>query len=128
MAEKKSVATDANANTNADANADAVNTQVGEATNTDTTADADAVNNADEATKAENAPVADATTEVTAEIAEATTEKAPKDTSEMVVYAVDSTAVRIGDEYFYSSDWMITIPARLVEEAEKMGFVRVENA
>lgn len=75
---------------------------------------------------AENAPVADATTEVTAEIAEATTEKAPKDTSEMVVYAVDSTAVRIGDEYFYATDWTITIPASLAEQAEAMGFQKVE--
>lgn len=75
---------------------------------------------------AENAPVADATTEATAEIAEATTEKAPKDTSEMVVYAVDSTAVRIGDEYFYASDWTITIPANLADQAEAMGLRKVE--
>ncbi len=127
MAEKKAVATDTMP---ADANADAVN-------NADVANNADAVANDTTATSTDAVSNADATNNDEAtntDTAEApkndtTTEKASKgDTSAMVVYTVDSTAVRIGDEYFYSSDWTITIPARLVEEAEKMGFVRVENA
>ena len=115
MAEKKDVATDtmpADAVDNADVanNADAVAN--------DTTADTNAVDDTQ----------APATTDNTDTNADVVVEAPKNDATEMVVYAVDSTAVRIGDEYFYSSDWMITIPARLVEEAEKMGFVRVENA
>ena len=99
-------------NTNAMDNAQAPTTTDTADTTAEVATNADVSNNAD--TTAENADVV---------------VEAPKnDATEMVVYAVDSTAVRIGDEYFYSSDWMITIPARLVEEAEKMGFVRVENA
>lgn len=124
MAEKKAVAMDAMP---ADAvnNADAVNTQAGEATKADTTATStDAVSNAD-ATNNDEATNADTVAE--APVADITAEKAPKgDTSEMVVYAVDSTAVRIGDEYFYASDWTITIPASLAEQAEAMGLQKVE--
>ena len=99
------------------------------AENTNAVDDAQAPSTTDtEDTTAEVATNADVAADTTAENADVVVEAPKNDATEMVVYAVDSTAVRIGDEYFYSSDWMITIPARLVEEAEKMGFVRVENA
>nr|DAN54763.1 MAG TPA: hypothetical protein [Caudoviricetes sp.] len=99
------------------------------AENTNAVDDAQAPSTTDTTdTAAEVATNADVAADTTAENADVVVEAPKNDATEMVVYAVDSTAVRIGDEYFYSSDWMITIPARLVEEAEKMGFVRVENA
>nr|DAS19148.1 MAG TPA: hypothetical protein [Caudoviricetes sp.] len=124
MAEKKTAdevadntpATDEAVNDTTAENTNAVdNTQAPATTDTeDTTAEvatnADVSNNAD--TTAENADVV---------------VEAPKnDTTEMVVYAVDSTAVRIGDKYFYSSDWTITIPATLADQAEAMGLRKVE--
>ena len=113
MAEKKDVATDtmpADAVDNADVanNADAV-------TN-DTTADTNAADDTQ----------APATTDNADTNADVVTETPKNDTTDMVVYAVDSTAVRIGEEYFYSSDWTITIPATLADQAEAMGLRKVE--
>ena len=74
---------------------------------------------------ADNAPATDeAVNDTTAENADVVVEAPKNDTTEMVVYAVDSTAVRIGDKYFYSSDW--TIPATLADQAEAMGLRKVE--
>lgn len=124
MAEKKTADEVAD---NAPATDEAVNDTTAENTNAVDNAQAPATTDTTD-TAAEVATNADVAADTTAENADVVVEAPKNDATEMVVYAVDSTAVRIGDEYFYSSDWMITIPARLVEEAEKMGFVRVENA
>lgn len=97
------------------------------AENTNAVDDAQAPSTTDTTdTAAEVATNADVAADTTAENADVVVEAPKNDATEMVVYAVDSTAVRIGDEYFYASDWMITIPTSLAEQAEAMGFKKVE--